>query len=135
MVTDTLRQDLHRLEPLICLCEETAENGGLERLRGAGAELARGVGRYFGDEAELRRALVGSIAAHQGPLQVLSLERSELLEALRRLERTDNPRVARSWLRYAAAVARQICEVEQRDLLPIADAYLGAAVDSDMVPA
>ena len=135
MVTDALRQDIHSLESLICLCEETAEGGGLERLRGAGAQLARGVARYFGDEAELRRALAGSIAAHQGPFQVLSLERSEIVEALQRLERTNNAGVARSWLRYAAAVARQICEVERRELLPIADAYLAAAHQSDQVPA
>lgn len=134
MITDTLRDEIHHLEPLIWACEQAAESGGIETLKRAGASLSRAVGRHLGGESELLRAVDGSIAVHQGPLQVLTLERGELLHAFDRLARTSDLRSARSWLRYAAAVARQICADEERELLPLAEEYLRAEVSAAELP-
>ncbi len=120
--SEMLRDEIHDLTPLILACREAAQRGRIEQQKQAGAVLSRAVHRHLTTEAELLRALNDTLAIHQGSRQILAIERDALTEALARLQMTLDPAAARSWLSYAADVAQQICDDEERRLLPIADA-------------
>lgn len=124
ILTDTLRNEHRQLEPLIQTCEKFAPDAGLEDIQRAGKALQGRLCDYLGHEIPLLRMLDTSIAAHQGPLEILRLERAELAEALDRLERTTSREAAHSLLRYAAAVAGTLFDDEEKELFPIADSFL-----------
>lgn len=118
---ETLRTEIHDLEPLILACREAAKRSDMEAQKRAGGLLSRALDHHLGTEAELLRALDDTFAVHQGSRQVLAIERDAVAEALSRLQMTRDPAAARSWLGYAADVAQQICDDEERRLLPIAE--------------
>src|SRR5688572_27689142 len=124
ILTDTLRHEHRQLEPLIRTCEKFSPDAELDAIQRAGRALQGRICDYLGHEIQLLRMLDTSIAAHQGPLEILRLERAELAEALDRLEQTTNREAAHSLLRYAAAVAGALFDDEEKELFPIADSFL-----------